>query len=353
MRVTDQKPYLRTFSAAPPTSSVRSAEQASEPDTKKLMDELKNTYKNINFDFVSFQDSEQLKSYAAGKTGLNNVAISPELLEKMANDETVRARVENVLAMLDSHRFMSGVSANLSGRKLTGMGLVLGADGEVSKWVKTEDIPKKEKEDPLATKKTYENTKHTNKKKKSYTIPYKYSQSTNMMRLAAAKSVPSVRSLIASKQNEIGEVRRKVSDPTEAAATIRKIKGVIRSGQIKIARLHKEEALQKQKKAAAKKMRRKLEQQLAEELRKKRTARKAQEHCQTASFDDIFFNADTAVNDCRYEQIAEQYAQAISGYAGAFGGVAAVSDVSPAASAAETPEIQISISSIAAIDCSA
>ncbi len=349
MRVTDQKPYLRTFSTAPPTSSVRTTEQAPVSDTEKLMSELKNTYKNINFDFVSFQDPEQLKNYASGKAGLNNVAISPELLEKMAGDEAVRARVESVLDMLDSHQFMSGVSANLTGRKLTGMGLVLGENGEVSKWIKTEDLPKKE--DPLATKKTYENTKHTNKKKKPYTIPYKYSQSANMMRLAAAKSVPSVRSLIASKQNEIGEVKRKVSDPAEAAATIRKIKGVIRSGQIKIARLHKEEALQKRKKAAAKRMRRKLEQQLAEELRKKRTARKAQEHCQTASFDDIFSKPN--VDDYRYEQIAGQYAETASGYAGGAEAAAAVSDVSSAASAAGAPGIQISISSIATIDCSA
>ena len=67
----------------------------------------------------------------------------------MAGDEAVRARVESVLDMLDSHQFMSGVSANLTGRKLTGMGLVLGENGEVSKWIKTEDLPKKE--DPLGS----------------------------------------------------------------------------------------------------------------------------------------------------------------------------------------------------------
>lgn len=356
MRVTGQKTYLRSFLAAPSASSAKTLEQAPAADTAtsataKLISELKDTYKNINFDFVSFQNPEQLKNYAAGKTGLNNVAISPALLEKMARDETVRARVENILSMLDSHQFMSGVSANVTGRKLTGMGLVLDANGEASKWAKTEALP--EKEEPSSTKKTYENTKHTTGKKKSYTIPYRYSQSTNMMRLAAARTVPSVRSLIASKQNEIGEVRRKVSDPVEAAATIRKIKGVIQSGQIKIARLHKEEALHKQKRAAAKKMRKKLEQQLSEELRKKRIARKAQEHSQTAPFDDIFFNSNSAMNDQLYKQIADQYAGTASGYASVLENIASMSGVSPAAEAAGTPSIQISISSIAVIDCSA
>ena len=81
------------------------------------------------------------------------------------------------------------------------------------------------------------------KKKNIYEIPYKYSQSRHMMRLANAKNVTSVRGVIAASQSEIGKVKLKISDPKEAAVIIRKIKNVIRNGNIKIARLHKEERL--------------------------------------------------------------------------------------------------------------
>ena len=64
------------------------------------------------------------------------------------------------------------------------------------------------------------------------------------------------------------------------------------------------ERLAKKRKKAA------LERQLAEQLRKKKIARKAQEHCQTASFDDIF--GKPSVNDERYRQISEQYASSCS-----------------------------------------
>ena len=87
---------------------------------------------------------------------------------------------------------------------------------------------------------------------------------------------------------------------------IRKIKNVIRNGNIKIARLHKEERLFRAERLAEKRKKAALERQLAEQLRKKKIARKAQEHCQTASFDDIF--GKPSVNDERYRQISEQYA---------------------------------------------
>ena len=103
------------------------------------MDELKNKYKNIHFDFISFENDDQLKKYVSSKRGLNNVAIDPALLEKMANDDTVRARVESVLSMLDNYRFSSQVQAQLMDKRLTGMGLVLDENGEVSKWTVMEE----------------------------------------------------------------------------------------------------------------------------------------------------------------------------------------------------------------------
>ena len=107
----------------------------------------------------------------------------------------------------------------------------------------------------------------------------------------------------------IQKVKAQVSDSAEAAAIVRKIKSVIMNGNLKISRLHKEENLQRLQKSAEKKLKEKLARQLAEELRRKKTARKGLEHCQTADIGDIF--AKPSVNDEQFRQIAEQYAQSL------------------------------------------
>ena len=178
---------------------------------------------------------------------------------------------------------------------------------------------------------------------------YKYSHSRSMASLASAKNVSSVRGLIASKNREIQKVKLQVSDPAEAASIIRQIKSVIRSGNIKIARLHKEERLYQQQKIAAKKMKVKLEKQLAEELRRKRTARKAQERCQSDCMEDIF--SKPSVNDYRYKEICEQYAETMSGYTGAVSGTTAAGTPAVSAEAASSAA-QITVTSVASIDCS-
>lgn len=122
-----------------------------------------------------------------------------------------------------------------------------------------------------------------------------------MMRLANAKNVTSVRGLIASKYSEISKVKLEVTDKAEAASIIRKIKAVIQNGNIKIARLHKEERIYEQKKLAAKRQKIKLEKLLTEQLRKKRIARKGQEHCQTICMDDIFPNP--SAEELKYQNI--------------------------------------------------
>lgn len=103
-----------------------------------------------------------------------------------------------------------------------------------------------------------------------------------------------------------------MSDPTEAARIVRKIKSVIQSGNIKIARLHKEENLQLRQKAAERKMKDKLALQLAQELKRKQKARMGQEHCQTstAHMDDVMPNS--AMNDEQFKQMAEQYVDSLS-----------------------------------------
>ena len=169
-----------------------------------------------------------------------------------------------------------------------------------------------------------------------------------MMRLASAKNVPAVRGLIAAKYGEIQTVKAKVKDPVEAAAIVRKIKSVIQSGNIKISRLHKEENLALLKKSAEKKMKEKLARQLAEELRRKKIARKGQEHCQTSHLDDVM--PKPSLDDERFRQIAEQYAESLAPVAG---GTGATADA-VAGGASEAVSVTVVAAPVAAvIDCMA
>lgn len=358
MRVVNQNPYLQTarpVSKAPPAVSIQAPIEGNQlSDVEKLMDELKSTYKNIHFDFISLTDQEQIQNYAASKKGLNNVALSPKLLEKMVNDEGLKNRVKNVLNLMSSYQYTSQKHAELMDKELIGMGLILDENGEVSKWSVVRDQEKKDdytwlikrtesSRNPLA--------KTATKKKRPYVVKYNYSHSQSMMQLASAKNVPSVRGVIARKQGEIAKVKAQVTDPAEAARIIRSIKILIKSGGIKIARLHKEEQIYRQERAAAKRKKLKQEQRLAEELRKKRIARKAEEHCQTTSLDDVFKK--TSVDDYQYKRISDIYTDTMAGgYTGEMTELAGMGTPT-ATAAASASAAQITVAPVGSVDCSA
>lgn len=326
--------------------SKTEAADSSISSIEKLMEELKNNYKNIHFDFIDFKNGEQIKNYASSQQGMNNVVISQELLKKMASDEKLQAKVKSILDSLSTYQVDSLLESYFTDRNLLGMGLIIDENGEVSKWMQTEEIPDKSIQFPEFSSDPTSFLSSATESKKKYSIPYHYSHSQRMMRLANAKNVTSVRGLIASSYSEIGKVKFQVSDPKEAAAIIRKLKAVIRSGDIKIARLHKEERLFQAERLAAKRQKIMLERQLAEQLRKRKIARKAQERCQTASFDDIF--GKPSINDERYRQISERYAAS----AAAIEGLPSQT-LAPTSAISSTPSVEVSVASVTTVDCSA
>ncbi len=166
-----------------------------------------------------------------------------------------------------------------------------------------------------------------------------------MMRLASARDVSAVKSLIAGKYGEMQKVKWEVKDSAEAAAILRKIKAFIRSGNLKISRLHKEEDLERLRKSAEKKMKERLERQLREELRRKKAARKGQEHCETTDMEEIF--PKSGMNDERFRQIAEQYVQTM--FPTALGGDGATISAEGGGSAAT--EITVMCAPVASLDC--
>ena len=135
MKVTNSKAYSDPKVALYQMDSRKSVENntaAAQTDAASMIKYLKQTYKNINFSVISFENHLQISQYGAGQTGTNNVAISEELLEKMSTDENLRQHVENILNHMDQYQKSANVEALLKNKELVGMGLVIGEDGQVS-----------------------------------------------------------------------------------------------------------------------------------------------------------------------------------------------------------------------------
>lgn len=305
---------------------------------------LKDKYRNIDFTVLPSVNSGNVGSCGSGQTGTNHVAISEKLLEKMGTDESLRQYVENILNHMGDYRNTARANAMIRDRKLVGMGLVIDDDAQAYMWTA---VQKRDKESAYPTYwRDRESTSYYAKNKKTKSSShYNYSHSNNMMRLASARDISAVKGLIAGKYGELQKVRWQVDDPAEASAIIRKIKAFIRSGNLKISRLHKEEDLERLRRAAEKKMKERLEQQLREELRRKKAARKGQEQCETTDIEDVY--PKSGMNDERFRQIAEQYSQSM--FPGAPGGEGAVA--ADSGSASVSTEVTVMCAPVASLDC--
>ena len=234
MKVTNSKAYSDPKVALYQMDSRKSVENntaAAQTDAASMIKYLKQTYKNINFSVISFENHQQISQYGAGQTGTNNVAISEELLEKMSTDENLRQHVENILNHMDQYQKSANVEALLKNKELVGMGLVIGEDGQVSKWTA---MQKKDESTQPTWWRDKKSTSFYAKKKSPKVNSYSYSHTSSMMRLASARNVTSVKGLISAKYGEIQRVKSQVSDPAEAARIVRKIKSVIQSGNLGI-----------------------------------------------------------------------------------------------------------------------
>lgn len=305
---------------------------------------LKDKYKDISFTVLSSAGSGNIGAYGSGQTGTNHVAISGKLLERMSADEGLRQYVEDILDHMGDYRNTAQTNAMIRDRKLVGMGLVIDDDAQTYMWTA---VQKRDKESvyPQYWRDRESTSYYAKNKKAKSPSRYNYSHSNNMMRLASARDISAVKGLIAAKYGELQKVRWQVEDPVEASAVIRKIKAFIRSGNLKISRLHKEEDLERLRKSAEKKMKERLEQQLREELRRKKAARRGQERCETTDLEEVF--PKSGVNDERFRQIAEQYIQSMFPAAEGDGG-----SVSAAGGGVSvSTEVTVMSAPVASLDC--
>ena len=103
---------------------------------KNLLDELREKYGNMDITVAEWSTDEEQDYYAAKTSKEYSVLINPELLEKMAADESVRAQYESVLGgagdKLEELKEGLGDDAD----KVEGFSITMDKDGKISYAVK-------------------------------------------------------------------------------------------------------------------------------------------------------------------------------------------------------------------------
>lgn len=122
-------------------SSVQLSFQA-----KKLLDELKKKYSNMDFIVADYENDEEAASYLSRGTKEFSVLIDPETLEEMASDEDAKAK--NIGILEDSVSQLKDMSDKLGDKKdeVKHLGVSIGKDGKVSYFAELEKIGERQKE---------------------------------------------------------------------------------------------------------------------------------------------------------------------------------------------------------------
>ncbi len=113
---------------------------------KALLQELKNTYSNMDFMVADYETEEEAASYLGRGTKEYSVLIDPAELERMASDDSVK---EQHLATLDQAvGKLDEMKEQLGDRKdeVIRMGINIGKNGEVSYFAELEKAGERQKE---------------------------------------------------------------------------------------------------------------------------------------------------------------------------------------------------------------
>lgn len=122
-------------------SSVQLSTQA-----KKLLDELKKKYSNMDFIVADYENDEEASAYLSRGTKEFSVLIDPETLEEMASDEDAKAK--NIGILEDSVSQLKDMSDKLGDKKdeVAHLGVSIGKDGKVSYFAELEKLGERQKE---------------------------------------------------------------------------------------------------------------------------------------------------------------------------------------------------------------
>ena len=113
---------------------------------KKLLEELKKNYKNMDFIVADYESDEEAASYLSRGTKEYSVLIDPETLEEMASDEEAKAKYTGILE--DAVGQLKDMESKLGDKKedVAHLGISIGKDGQVSYFAELEKAGERQKE---------------------------------------------------------------------------------------------------------------------------------------------------------------------------------------------------------------
>ena len=113
---------------------------------KKLLEQLKKNYKNMDFIVADYESDEEAASYLSRGTKEYSVLIDPETLEEMASDEDAKAKYTGILE--DAVGQLKDMESQLGDKKedVAHLGISIGKDGQVSYFADLEKAGERQKE---------------------------------------------------------------------------------------------------------------------------------------------------------------------------------------------------------------
>lgn len=113
---------------------------------KKLLEQLKKTYGNMDFIVADYESDEEASAYLARGTKEFSVLLDPETLEEMAADDNVKKEqldvLENAVGQLKDMKEQLGDKKD----EVTHLGVSIDRDGNVSYFAELERAGEKQKE---------------------------------------------------------------------------------------------------------------------------------------------------------------------------------------------------------------
>lgn len=113
---------------------------------KKLLEELKKNYKNMDFIVADYESDEEAASYLARGTKEYSVLIEPETLEEMAADNEAKEKYTGIID--DAVGQLKDMESQLGDKidEVAHLGISVGNDGKVSYFADLEKVSERQKD---------------------------------------------------------------------------------------------------------------------------------------------------------------------------------------------------------------
>ncbi len=157
--------YKKELGKLEATKPNKSEEVQLSDRAKKLLEELKSKYSNMDFFVASYSSDREAQRYLGRGTKEYSVLIDPETLEAMAADVEVQKQYEDILAgagdKLEELKEKLGEDAD----KVENFGIVIDKNGTVSYFAELDKLSESRQEQLSRTKEKKAEQKKAEKKK--------------------------------------------------------------------------------------------------------------------------------------------------------------------------------------------